>query len=167
MIEDVTAASCVEFATNVEEMGASLYGSLAKKFSNDRELGGLFEGLARDEVQHGALFRAFRDRMASHEPARKIPAELAHYLRAMSMSDVFAGMKGLHADLDAIRTREDALERALRFEKATLGFFQAMRDVFEQDDVFAPLVAVERGHVAKVMELMLTGAKFRGLGDRF
>jgi rubrerythrin len=167
MIEDVTSASCVEFATNVEEMGASLYGSLAKKFSGDAELGGLFEGLARDEVQHKAIFRAFRDRMASSSTSRKVPAELAHYLRAMSMSEVFAGMKGLHTDLDAIRTRDDALERALKFEKATLGFFQAMQDVFEEDDVFAPLIAVERGHVAKVMELMITGAKYRGLGDKF
>jgi rubrerythrin len=167
MIEDVTAASCVEFATNVEEMGASLYSSLAKRFSTDRELGELFEGLARDEVQHGAIFRAFRDRMQSSSQSRSVPAQLAHYLRAMSMSEVFAGMKGLHADLDAIRTREDALERALRFEKATLGFFQAMRDVFEEDEVFTPLIAVERGHVAKVMELMITGAKYRGLSDKF
>jgi rubrerythrin len=167
MIEDVTAASCVEFATKVEEMGATLYRSLAQKFSTDRELGELLEGLARDEVQHGALFRALHDRAVSRSPGLKIPLEMAHYLRAMSMSEVFAGMKGLLADLEAIRTREDALERALGFEKATLGFFQAMRDVFEGDDVLMSLVAVEKSHVAKVMELMLTGARFRGLGDHF
>ncbi len=167
MIEDVTAASCVEFATRIEEIGAELYGSLAQKFSSDREIAELFEGLGRDETQHRDLFRALHDRALSRPPERKIPVELAHYVRAMSMSDVFSGMKGLHGNVDAIRSREDALERALSLEKATLGFFQAMREVFDGGEVLASLVAVEKGHVAKVMELMLTGAKFRGLGDRY
>jgi rubrerythrin len=166
-MDDVTAASCVEFAMKVEDMGAELYEQLARKFSADRELGELFAGLRRDELQHRELFRAFHDRALSRPSERRIPVELAQHIRATSMSDVFSGLRALHGGMGAIRSRDDALERAFKFEKATLGFFQAMQEIFEGDEVLASLVAVEKSHVAKVMELMVTGARFRGLGDRF
>jgi rubrerythrin len=166
-MDDVTAASCVEFAVKVEEMGAELYQQLAQRFSADPELGELFAGLRRDEVQHRELFRAFQDCARSRPSERKIPVELAEHIRATSMADVFSGLRDLHRGVDSIRSRDDALERAFKFEKATLGFFQAMQEVFEGDEVLASLIAVEKSHVAKVMELMVTGAKFRGLGDKF
>ena len=166
-MDEVTAASCVEFAVKVEEMGAELYKNLSQKFCADRELAELFAGLGRDEVQHRELFRALHDRALSRPTERKIPVELAQHVRSTSMSDVFSGLRGLHHSADSIKSRDDALERAFKFEKATLGFFQSMQEVFEGDQVLASLVAMEKSHVAKVMELMVTGAKFRGLGDRF
>jgi hypothetical protein len=86
---------------------------------------------------------------------------------AAAMSDVFSSLRGLHGNVDEIRSREDALERAFEFEKAPLGFFEAMREIFPDDDVLASLVAVEKSHVRKVMELMVTGSRFREFGDRF
>jgi rubrerythrin len=166
-MDDVTAASCVKFAMSIEEVGAEMYESLAQTFASDRELRELFAGLARDELQHRALFRALRDRALSQPSERKVAVEVANYVRAMSMSNVLTGLKGLHGHMETLRSRDDALQRALSFEKATLGFFQAMSEVFEGDEVFASLVAVEKSHVVKVMELMLTGEKFRGLADRF
>jgi len=167
MMENVTAAKCVEFAMKIEEIGAELYRGLAQKFSSDPELRELFEGLGRDEVQHGELFRALRDRVAPllRQPAPS--AEQQDYLRAMAMSEVFAGGKGLARDVDSIRSRDDALERALNLEKATLGYYQAVRDVVGADEAIDSLIEVEKRHVVKVMQLLLTGAKFRGLADSF
>jgi rubrerythrin len=84
----------------------------------------------------------------------------------MSMSEVFdAG--ALAKRVDGIRSREDALERALHLEKSTLAYYQAMREVLGADEVLDALIAVEKKHVVKVMQLMMTGAKFRGLADAF
>jgi rubrerythrin len=166
MIENITAAKCLEFAIKTEEMGAELYQRLAKKFSSDRELSELFEGLGRDEVQHGERFRALGERTLPRLRDQRIPIEQQNYLRAMSISDVFA-TKELARDVESIRSREDALERALNLEKATLGYYQAVRDILGEDDVLDSLIAVEKSHVVKVMQLMLTGAKFRGLSDNY
>jgi rubrerythrin len=165
VIADVTPEKCVEFAIRTEEIGAQMYRDLAARFPSDPELRELFASLADDEVEHGARFRALHDRAASgtREP---ISAEQGEYLRAMSMSEVF-DTEALAKRVDGIRTREDALERALHLEKSTLAYYQAMREVLGPDEVLDALISVEKKHVIKVMHLMLTGAKFRGFADAF
>jgi len=167
MTDNVTVADCVAFAMKTEEIGAELYQGLARKFAGDRELGELFEALAADEVQHGELFRALHERVVPRFPGQAVTAEQQDYLRAMAMSEVFTAEKGIAGNLDQVRTRDDALERALNLEKATLAYYQAMREVLGADDVLDALIAVEKRHVVKVMQLLVTGAKFRGLADRF
>ncbi len=166
MIDDVTMARCVDLAIRTEELGAELYQRLAVKFAADRELQELFEGLGRDEVHHREQFRALRDVAVSRSRDRPLSDEQKNYLRAMSMDDVLSSTRNLES-VGAIKTRDDALERTMGLEKGTLAFYQAMRDVLGSDDVLDTLIAVEKSHVAKVMELMITGAKFRGLADRF
>lgn len=165
MLEDVTPAKCVEFAILTEEIGAEFYQQLAERFASDRELTELFRDLGRDEVHHAEQFRALRDRFVASK--RALSADQKSYLRAMSLSDVFSGPKGLADVLDRIRTRDDALERALHVEKATLGYYQAVREVLGPDEVLDALVAVERRHVLLVMQLLVTGAKFRGFADSY
>jgi len=167
MIENVTAETCVAFAIKAEEIGAELYQGLARKFAADVELRELFERLGRDEVHHVEQIRAMGERLVPRFRDRPVSAEERDYLRAMSMSEIFSGEKGLAANLDGIRTREDGLERALHLEKATLAYYQAMREVVGADEVLDSLIAVEKKHVVKVMQLLITGARFRGLADSF
>jgi rubrerythrin len=164
MLARVTPQTCVEFAVKTEELGAQMYRDLAARFSSDAELRELFAALAADEVEHGERFRGLQDRVG---PRREpLSAEQDEYLRAMSMSEVF-DTEALARRVDGIRTREDALERALHLEKATLAYYQAMREVLGPDDVLDALIAVEKKHVIKVMHLMMTGAKFRGFADAY
>jgi len=167
MQESLTAAKCVEFAMKTEEIGADLYRALARKFAADLELRELFEGLSQDELQHGELFRALHDRLVPRFPGKTVPAEQRDYLRAMAMDEIFSGDKGLAANVEAIKSRDDALERALHLEKATLAYYQAVREVLGPEETLDALIAVEKRHVVKVMQLLLTGAKFRGLADSF
>ncbi|HYQ80495.1 MAG TPA: ferritin family protein [Anaeromyxobacteraceae bacterium] len=167
MIKDVNAASCVAFAIQTEEIGAELYRGLARKFASDPELRELFEGLGQDEVHHGEQIRGLQQRLAPRFRDQPVSAEQRDYLRAMSMSDVFSGPKGLARDVEGIRSRDDALERALNLEKATLAFYQAVRDLVGPDEVLDSLIAMEKKHVVKVMQLLITGARFRGLADAF
>ncbi len=167
MIENVTVAKCLEFAIKTEEIGAALYQRLAKKFSSDRELSELFEGLGRDEVMHGEQFRALHNQTLQRFRDQKVSLEQENYVRAMSLSDVFSVTQRLSRDVEGIKSREDALERALDLEKATLAYYQAVREIVGADPVLDSLISVEKSHVAKVMQLMVTGAKFRGLADNF
>lgn len=167
MIEKVTAATCVEFAIKTEEIGAELYQGLARKFASDRELRELFEGLGRDEVHHGEQIKVMQQRLVPRFRDQPVTAEQQDYLRAMSMSDIFSGPKGLARDLEGIESREDALERALTLEKATLAYYQAVRELVGAEEVLDSLIATEKKHVVKVMQLLLTGEKFRGLADAF
>lgn len=165
MIENVTVVKCLEFAIETEKVGAHLYEGLARRFPADRELCELLEGLGRDEVQHEQMFRAMHDRAVTRAGEADLSFEQQNYLRAMSISEIFSGKLALGKRVESIETRDDALERALHFEKATLAYYQAVREVLGADESLDALIAVEKRHVAKVMELMITGAKFRGLAD--
>lgn len=167
MIRNVTAESCVAFAIETEEMGAQLYQGLARRFARDVELRELFEQLGREEVDHAEQIRTMGERLVPRLRNRPVTAEEQDYLRAMSMSDVLNRPGGVAGDLASLHTREDALKRALHLEKATLAYYQAVRDVVGPDEVLDSLIAVEKKHVVKVMQLLITGAKFRGLADAF
>jgi rubrerythrin len=166
MIEDLTPARCLEFALRTEEIGAELYQALARKFAADPELSALFQDLGRDELQHQDLFRGLA-RTAARLGGQPLPPEQRDYLRAMALSEIFADERGIARNLEAIRTRDDALERAFNLEKATLAYYQAMREVLGPDEALDKLISVEKRHMVKVMELLVTGAKFRGFADSF
>lgn len=165
MIENVTAESCVAFAIKTEELGAELYQGLARKFAADVELRELFERLGREEVEHVEQIRAMGERLVPRFRDRRVSAEERDYLRAMSMSDIFSGPGELTRDLGGIQSREDALKRALHLEKATLAYYQALRDVAGSEEVLDSLIVMERGHVVKVMALLVTETMLRGLAD--
>lgn len=167
MIEKVTVAKCLEFAIKTEEIGAELYQRLAARFASDRELHDLFEGLGRDEAIHRDQFQVLHDRSLEKFRDHPVANDQQEYVRAMSMSEIFSGPKGLTKDLESIKTRDDALERALQLEKATLGYYQAVREIIGADEALDTLIAVEKKHVVKVMQLMMTEAKFRGLADSY
>ena len=165
MLQNVTAETCLAFAIETEELGAELYRGLALKFAGDGELRELFEGLGREEVDHGQQIRAMGERLVPRFRDRPIPAEEQDYLRAMSMSDVFSRPTGLIADIGGIQSRGDALKRALHLEKATLAYYQAMREVVGPEEVLDRLIGMERKHVLKVMALLVAETMLRGLAD--
>lgn len=165
MLQKVTPETCVAFAIETEEKGAELYRELARKFAGDGELRELFEGLGRDEVHHGEQIRALGDRLVPRFRDRAITAEEQDFLRAMSMSDFFSGPGGLGTDVGGIRSREDALRRALHLEKATLGYYRALRDVVGPDEILDALIAMEKKHVLKVTARLVTEVMVHGLAE--
>ena len=123
--------------------------------------------LARNSSSRTALALAalllFGSGCATVDPA--LDYERAQYLRAMSISEFFSTSSGPFGDPDSIRDRKDALQRAFEFEKAVLGYYQALQELLGDNDVLRQLIHAEKGHVKAVMKLLLTDAKPRTLQD--
>jgi rubrerythrin len=167
MLEDVTIRKAVEFAVKTEEMGNVFYTKMSKKFAEkDKEISEIFALLAKDEVAHRNQFKALLERIPEDPNVSNKAEELA-LLKIMSRSEFFMGEDGIYRHLEKIETRDDALERAVRLEKDTLGYFHALKDVLGNEDVLDAIIKIEKGHLVKLMEYMITGAKMRGLGDNY
>ena len=162
-METLTPRTAVEFAVQTEELGAIFYDRLARKFADDDEINEIFSFLAEDEVAHGKQFERL---LASLPPDRDEAdaEERRELLELISRSQFFTGERGLYRELDAIHTREDALARALRLERDVLAYYRGMRHAFGASPVLDELIETERGHVNKLVEYMITGARMRGLG---
>lgn len=163
MLEDLTLKKAVEFAVKTEELGGEFYRRLAKKFSDNKVVHDIFSILAREEDGHKAAFAALLDKVEDDKMSST--PERQQYLRAMSISAFFAGEQGLLGQLDAVKTREDALAKALELEKATLGYYQAMGEVMEPNEVLDSIIASEKKHVTGLLKYLITDAKVRGVPE--
>jgi len=167
MIQEITLKKCVELAVTTEEVGAKFYEKLAKKFSDNREVSDLFTALAKDEQIHRAQFSKLLKDLPDEEGVSVTP-ERAQYLKAMSISEFFSPGRGPFKDVDIIEDRDDALETAFGLEKATLAFYQAVRDVHTGElEALKKVIDAEKGHIVKIMAVMITGARFRGMQDNW
>jgi rubrerythrin len=157
MLEEATPRKALEFAVTTEKIGAQIYQKLAKRFEDNEELKELFTSLAKDEQAHEREFKALLDRLPVDD--NPVQYEQEQYLRAMAISDVFSDEEGIGKSVDAISTREDALERALSLEKSTLMYYTALSDVIGTSEAVDAIIAAEKRHVIRVMQLMITGER--------
>jgi rubrerythrin len=165
MLEELTIRKALEFAAKTEELGNLFYSKLAKKFENE-EISEIFSILAQDELAHQKQFQTLMEQ-TPEDPNVSSKDERMALLKIMSRSEFFMGEDGLYRKIDQIKTREDALERAVNLEKDTLGYFQAMKDVLGDNEILTAIIKIEKSHLVKLMEYMITGAKMRGLGDKY
>ena len=158
-----TLRKAVQMAVATEQNGIKFYEALAAKFADDPEVGEIFARLAKDEKIHEAQFK----KIAEQTPEGEISQDDDQfaYLRAMSMSRFFAGET--YNDLTNVETAEDALFEALEFEKSTKAYYDAMTHFVGKAPQLEAIIAEEKKHITALMKVVLTGARFRGLADRW
>ena len=84
-------------------------------------------------------------------------------LRAAAISQFF-DQKALAND-EQIKSSQDALIRALAFERSTLFYYQSLRDILGDSPQIEKMIEAERSHVVVLMKVIVSDAKFRGLAD--
>lgn len=162
MSEEWTVRKATEFAVRTEQLGAIFYKKMAKKFQDNAEMKEVFELLARDEELHEQQFRKLLERTEPDAPGEE---ELLTVLRVMSMSQFFLGDEGLYGKPDELTDVKSALIRAFELEKATLQYYNAMKDVVGDDPTVNAIIKAEKNHLMKLAEYLMTEAKFRGIAD--
>lgn len=162
MDEEFTLREAVELAITTEQLGADFYERMTRKFGNDAGIKETFAQLARDERTHEAQFKEILKTVPEKkdEPER---FEEHDFLRATAISRFFR--KEAFQDTDRIEDRDEALGRALAFEKDTLQYYRALDDAFGGSDAIRKLAEAERQHVLTLMKVIMADAKFRSLQD--
>lgn len=166
MLENLTLKKAVAFAIQTEELGEKLYRRFAEKFASEKEVSDIFQQLARDEAVHREQFTKLLEVVPESEDD-KGSYETGDYLKAMAMSDIFSPKRGPFAHVDEIESGRDALLQAFELEKATLGYYNAMKELLGGNRVLKSVIEVEKSHLINVMKVLLTDAKFRGLQDQW
>jgi rubrerythrin len=162
MDQEFTLHEAVELAITTEQLAADFYERMTRKFDEDRELKEIFAQLARDEKTHEAQFKKILETVPEHDDKSK-RFEEHDFLRATAISRFFR--KESFRDTDEISDRDEALGRALAFEKDTLQYYSALGDAFGGSDAVTQLAAAERQHVLTLMKVIMAEAKFRTLQD--
>jgi rubrerythrin len=164
MLDQLTQRKLIEFAVTTEELGGAFYNRMARKFADDADVGPVFAQLGKDEQTHREQFAKLLGSVpASYDD--QVDYERAQYLRAMAISEFFSPAHGPLAKADQVTDAGQALAYALKLEKATLAYYQAMRDELADASALESIIAAEKQHLVRLMKVITTGARFRGLQD--
>jgi len=164
MDQDFTLHEAVELAITTEQLGADFYERMERKFGDDKNLREIFAKLANDEKAHEIQFKEILKTVPENEEEPKRYEE-HQFLRATAISRFFR--KEAFEDTDEIKDRDEALGRALAFEKDTFQYYKAMDDAFGGSDAVKQLAEAEHQHVLTLMKVIMAEAKFRSLQDKW
>ncbi len=162
MMEDLTLRKAIQLAVTLEQMGADFYNRMERKFSADPNIKEIFSRLAKDEQAHEVQFKEILSRTPEESIAQQ-QYELFQFLRATAISDIFR--QDTFRKTDQIKNGNDALGFALAFEKATLQYYQAIREILEDSPHLDSIIDAERKHVVALMRVIMADARFRSLDD--
>ncbi|MBI5103200.1 MAG: hypothetical protein HZB33_15400 [Nitrospirae bacterium] len=144
-MEKYSIREAVEQAVRTERLGFDFYTAASSKFGDNKPLQDLFGTLAAKELEHEKKFSDLRDSLRDEEPAGW--EEVSEYLRAIVQSEFFLGKNKSLASLEAVRTVEEAVDYAVGFEKETLLYFYAVRDVIGEQKVIDVIIEEEKSHI--------------------
>ncbi len=153
-----------EMGEEVERNGAGFYRAAEKRFE-DAALKEVLRYLGDEEQDHIQAFRRLRKELVSATGVTDDfdpEGEAASYLRAVAGTHVFRASKSVDEILADIKTPRDVLVLAIRFERDSIAFFEAMRDLVPPDlgrDAVLRLIEEEREHVKTLEE------RLANLGD--
>ena len=164
MTDDLTLREAIQLAVTTEQLGRDYYERMAKKFAGEADASAAFGQLAKDEQAHEEQFKRILEAVPKDED-QSSRYELYQYLRATAISQFF--QQDYFKKADKIETASDALAAALHFEKTTMQFYQAIREITGENKQLDAIIAAERRHVLSIVKILPTDAKFRGLGDSF
>ncbi len=158
-----TITQALELAVKTERDGAEFYAQAAKVCSDNTTLSEMFLQLSRDEKAHEAQFSQILNSL-SDENQEESSDDKMHLLQATSASEFFkADFLGNAEQLST----QDALIKALNFEKSTLLHYHSLADVIPNSEKIQGLIRAEKEHVAALMKVIMNDAQFRGLADSF
>jgi rubrerythrin len=155
-MEKYSVREVVEQAVRTEKLGYEFYTSMMQRFADNKPLQEFFGSLANKEKEHEQVFLALEGTIVDDEPADW--EEVSLYLRAIVESEFFLGKNKSLPALEQVKTIRDAVTFAIGFEKETLLYFYALKDVVQEKDAVEKIIAEERSHIIALgkFELGLT-----------
>lgn len=145
-MENYSINEVLEQAVQTEKLGYEFYTSMAKRFAENEELGKLFDTLALKERSHEKRFQDLKETVKDDKLTDWY--EVSKYLRVIVESEFFIGKEKSLPSLGHVTTISDAVEFALGFEKETLLYFYALRDVVQEKNAVDEIISEEKSHIA-------------------
>jgi rubrerythrin len=135
----------VEQAVQAEKLGNEFYTKMADRFHDRSELKKLFELLASHEIRHGSSFSGLKEKLGDEEPEGW--DEVTQYLRAIVDSEFFLGTDKCLPSLEHVKTAAEAIDFALCFERETLLYYHAFREILKDKDIIDAIIKEEKSHI--------------------
>lgn len=144
-MERFSVREVIEQAVQTEKLGHQFYTTMAKRFEENEGMKKLFETLAVKELRHAKTFSELKEITGDEELEGW--EEVSPYLRAIVESEFFLGKEKSLPSLEHVKKAADAVNFAIGFEKETLLYFYAIRDMIKEKEIVDEIINEERSHI--------------------
>lgn len=148
----------VEFAVYIEKNGYKFYVETMKKFA-DKRLMELFQYLADEEFKHEGMFKKLLEKVGNFTKPESYPGEYEAYMKDFLKTHALSNDDVLKQKIESIKTKEDAVNVALDFEKDSIVLFSMLRGFIEDDktQVVDIIIKEEIQHILKINQFLKGG----------
>lgn len=144
-MEKFSLREAIEQAVQTERLGFEFYMEMAERFRDNPRLKDLCETLAVKERDHEKRFSELIGSVK--DSGEEDWDEVSKYLRAIVESEFFLGRGKSLPSLEGVKTVSDAIRVAIGFEKETLLYFYAIKDVLKEKEVISRIIDEEKSHI--------------------
>ena len=136
------------FAVEIEKNGQSFYAAVANN-TGDSGVKKVFLKLAEQEEKHVADFEKLLDKITNNQPQETYSGEYLDYVKALVDNHVFNTGADIKAMAESVKSKVDALDLALQFEKDSILFFAELKNVVAPHNhrIIEDLINQERDHI--------------------
>lgn len=144
----------LEFAISVEKNGYRFYTETAKKFSTLETIK-LFHYLAEEELKHEHFFQELLSQEPEFIPSKTLQNAYRIFRRDFLNSFTFAIGESVPRSIETVRTPDEAIEQAIRFEKDTVVLYSSIRKHIDPSlhAKLSTIIDEELGHIGRLLEL--------------
>jgi rubrerythrin len=153
-MEHYSMNEVIEQAVQTERLGYEFYAGMAERFEKDEKFRKFFETLAVKEQEHERTFAGLKERIG--DQSLEGWEEASKYMRAIVESEFFLGKDKTLPSLEHLETIEDAIRFAIGFERETLLYFHALKDIVKEKELINEIINEEKVHIVWLSEFRKT-----------
>jgi rubrerythrin len=151
----LTGDEIIEIAMRLEESGEAFYRAAAEKATTD-SVKALFEELALQEQYHRRAFQQMGRNAVELTLSPEQWEDFQAYTGALLQQHFFSDPENALNVASEAKDEQAALQAALEFERETLLFFHALRDVIRgrEQEVVEGIIQEEQRHIRRISKLV-------------
>ena len=149
-----SGSEIVEIGIRIEKNGRDFYTALAGQ-SKDIRAQEVFKFLAGEEEKHIKVFQGILEKADSPKGEGQVSDDYFAYMNALASEHVFTKENTGRAIASAIRNDNEALAKAIIFEKESIIFYEGIKKIVPDSErkIIDYLIEQEKGHLKELTEI--------------
>jgi rubrerythrin len=145
----------VEIAVRIEENGNEFYNAAAAMISDSNDIKGLFIDLAEKEIMHIAIFQKLAEKFDA-DTFDFASQDASDYINHLAESHIFGRPDAGRKVAESIKTPQEGLEIAYKFENDSVAFYTELLKFTRSDSkkLVQQIIDEEKEHAADIKKFL-------------
>lgn len=149
------ADEALAMAVQIEEQGLAFYKACREAKIVDSRIEKVLDYLIDQEIRHKKAFSRMKSDLESRPLPESYPGEMRSYLDSFVKDRVFDEIGAGAAAVSNMDRFNQAVEFGIRFEKASIRFYSALKEVVRRSEheTIDSVIGEEREHIRRLRQL--------------